>query len=516
MRALLANMGFVLQISGLFVLIPIIASFLYNETGATIGLFITATCFLVLGFLLNSLCEKKTLTFKQSSTLIVLVFVILSLIGSIPYLYININASSPSLLFQSITDSIFESTSGFTTTGFSVIPDLSALPTSLILYRGLTQFIGGIGIVVVLLAFFYPEAKLRDFARSMGLVKNHHVKKAFTLILAVYLTLIVIMIVLALLFGYHDIINLASIIFAAIGTGGFSPVNDMTQIATTPPMNYIILASMMVGAFNFIVLAGLLKKKIKEFFNSEISAFFLIAMASIALVIFYFKFSAFDATFHVISAMSTTGFSYLPVQSFPDSLKLFIVFLMFVGGTSFSTAGGVKIYRLVLLLKATKKAVVETVTEQDGHKVKLFGREYSNAEILQAAMMVLLAIAIVFVSSLIISSYGFRPIDSVFEATSAIATTGLSTGIVSFGLAVELKWLFVFLMLLGRVEIIAFLVIFCKDKETTPDQCPRRKRKATRKNGTHPEDTSEPVELPDEDSEPVEPLQDLPVVSVSR
>jgi trk system potassium uptake protein TrkH len=117
----------------------------------------------------------------------------------------------------------------------------------------------------------------------------------------------------------------------------------MTPNSHHTPHELHILASMMDGAFNFIVLAGLLKKKIKEFFNSEISAFFLIAMASIALVIFYFKFSAFDATFHVISAMSTTGFSYLPVQSVPDALKLFIVVLMFVGGTSFSTAGGVKI-----------------------------------------------------------------------------------------------------------------------------------------------------------------------------
>jgi len=154
MKTLLANMGFVLQISGIFLLIPIIASFIFNETLATIALFITATGFLALGFILNALCEKKELSFKQSCTLIVLVFVTLSLIGAIPYFYINTSDVS---MLQKVTDSIFESTSGFTTTGYSEIPDVSTLPQSIILYRSLTQFIGGVGIVLVLIAFFYAQ-----------------------------------------------------------------------------------------------------------------------------------------------------------------------------------------------------------------------------------------------------------------------------------------------------------------------------------------------------------------------
>jgi trk system potassium uptake protein TrkH len=477
MRALLANMGFVLQISGVFILIPIIASFVFNETVATIGLLLTAIAFLIMGFMMNSLCEKKSLSFKQSSTLIVLVFVILSLVGAIPYFYVNTGTN----LLQSATDSIFESTSGFTTTGFSVIPDLSALPRSIILYRGLTQFVGGVGIVLVLLAFFYPEAKLQDFARSMGLSKNQKIKKAFLLIVGVYATATAIMVLAGWLLGYKDIINLAAVIFSAISTGGFSPVADMTQMATQTPLNYILLISMILGSCNFLVLAGLFKAKIKEFFDSEISVFFIMATLSIAAIVYFFKFSVYDATFNVISAMSTTGFSYLPIQTFPDTLKLLMVFLMFVGGASFSTAGGIKIFRFVLMFKAAKKAVSETVTEKDDGNVKLFGREYTSAEVLQSAVLVLLAIAIIFVSSLVISNYGFRPIDAIFESTAALATTGLSTGIVNFSLAIELKWLFIFLMLLGRVEIFAFLVIFYQEKKR-PKQCEKPKTQKNDKN----------------------------------
>jgi trk system potassium uptake protein TrkH len=455
-------MGFVLQISGIFIIIPVILSFVYNETSATIGLFLAATAFLALGFVLNALCERKELTYKQSCALIVLVFILLSLIGAIPYVYINISHGD---WLQNITDSIFESASGFTTTGFSIIPNVSALPQSILFYRALTQFVGGIGIVLVLLAFFYPDAKLTEFSRSMGFAKSQKIKRTFFLILLIYFIYTIVMIVLGLVFGYRDILNLISFIFSALSTGGFAPLNDITTTATQFPLNFILIVSMILGAANFFVLAGLFKGKIKEFFKSEISAFLALAAIAIVIVTFAFQMSFFDAVFHVFSTMSTTGFSYLSVPDFSGGLKLFLVFLMFVGGASFSTAGGIKIYRFLLLFKATKKAIVESITQQEKAPVKLFGKEYTNAELIQSMVIVILMISIIFVSTLIVSLYGFHPIDSLFETTSAIATTGLSAEVVGPSLALELKWLFVFLMILGRVEILAFFIMFSRTKE---------------------------------------------------
>jgi trk system potassium uptake protein TrkH len=137
---------------------------------------------------------------------------------------------------------------------------------------------------------------------------------------------------------------------------------------------------------------------------------------------------------------------------------------MLVGGASFSTAGGIKIFRFVLMIKTIRKAVYESITERE-YKVKLFGKEYTDAGIIQAAIVVLLMISLVFFSAFIVSSYGFQPVDSLFETTSAVATTGLSTGIISPSLAIELKWLFVVLMLLGRVEVLAFLIMISRTKE---------------------------------------------------
>lgn len=461
LKALLSNMGFVLQMSGIFIILPIILSFIDNDMVATVALFVAAIVFLSLGFLLNALCERKELSYKQSCALILLVFVLLSIIGAIPYMYINISQGD---FISNITDSLFESASGFTTTGFSVIPDLSTLPRSIIFYRALTQFIGGIGIVLVLLAFFYPEAKLTEFFRSMGFSQKQKIKRTFLLILLIYVSYTLVMIFIGLLFGYHDVINLVSFIFSALSTGGFAPINDISTTVTQFPINYILILGMILGACNFLVLAGLFKGKIKEFFKSEITVFFVLLIFSVLFVTFVFKLPLFDSIFNVVSAMSTTGFGYLSIANFSDGLKLFLVFLMFVGGASFSTAGGIKIYRFLLLFKATNKAIRESITGKYT-PITLFGKEYSNLEIIHSMVIVISMVGLIFGSAFVISLYGFEPVDAVFDATSALATTGLSAGVVGPSLALELKWLFVFLMIVGRVEILAFFIMFSRTKE---------------------------------------------------
>ncbi len=461
MKEILSNIGFVLQMSGIFTLIPIIISFAYQESGATIALFITATAFFALGFVLNSLCERKALSYKQSCCLIVLVFILLSFIGAIPYLYIN---ASDGGIFTRITDSIFESASGFTTTGFSVLPNVDALPRSIVFYRALTQFIGGIGIVLLLLVFFYPEEKLKSFSKSMGLPENYKIKKTFLLILVVYFVYCIAMALIAFFMGYKDILMLLSYLFSALSTGGFGPTNDITAHVTASPLNYILIISMILGAVNFIVLAGIFKLRIKEFLKSEIILFIVILSIAVIELTAVFGMDFFDGLFHGVSAMTTTGFGYLPLGNASEGIKILLTALMFVGGTSFSTAGGIKVYRLVLFFKAMQKAVAESL-QHDNFPITVFGKQYTNPEVLQGLMMILIMIFSVGLSSLILVKYGYAGIDAVFESTSALATTGLSVGIVGPALASELKWLFIFLMILGRVEIFAFLIMISGIKE---------------------------------------------------
>lgn len=460
MKALLANLGFVLQLSGIFIAVPIILSFYFNETDAIIALFLTAMIFQIVGFFLNALCVRRELNYKQSCALFAIVFIVLSFIGSIPYL--NFFISDTGDVFQGVTNSVFESASGFTTTGFTMLTNLSIIPKSIIFYRSLTQFIGGIGIVLILLAFFYPEAKLKGISNVLGIAKNQKIKKTFILIISVYCAYAFIMIISGLIFGYRDIVNLSAFVFSALSTGGFAPISDITAAVTQFPLNFIVIITMVLGSVNFLIVAGLFKRKFKEFFLSEFSVFIPIVLISILITTIFFKLSLFDSVFHVISASSTAGFKYIPV--FSDNVKFLFILLMFIGGSSLSTAGGIKIFRLVLMIKATKKVIAERITQQKS-KLKLFGKEYTNAEIIQSLTIILLMASVVIISSFILSLYGFKPLDAVFEITSGIVNCGLSTGLVSPSLVFELKWFFIAIMILGRVEILAFLIIFSRKKE---------------------------------------------------
>ena len=162
-KRLLANLGFLLQIAGLLTIFPICIALIFNETQAVISLFLACVVFLGAGFLSNALCERKYLDFKGSNFLFIATFIVLPLIGALPYFYLDLNPEPAIKLFGSsniidtFTNSLFESVSGFTTTGFSFIPTPETLPISIRIYRSLTELMGGVGIVFLLLAFLNPR-----------------------------------------------------------------------------------------------------------------------------------------------------------------------------------------------------------------------------------------------------------------------------------------------------------------------------------------------------------------------
>lgn len=467
MKSTLANLGFVMQISGIFITIPIILSLVNDEIPATIGFFTTATIYFTMGFLLNALCERKELNFKQSSTLFVLVFISLSIIGSIPYLYVNFTNSD---IAGTITDSIFESTSGFTTTGFSMISDVTQQSQSIIFYRALTQFIGGIGIVLILLVFFYPEEKLREFSKSFGFFQDKiKIKKSFILILLIYSIYCLFIIVITFFLGYQDIFSLVCFTFSALSTGGFSPINDITSIVSNAPLGYMLMIGMILGAANFLAMASFFRLKksyFKIFIKSEIPAYIIMIIGVIIVVTVFYQLSLFDTAFHIISAATNCGFSFLNLASFPTDLKYYLSILMFIGGTSISTAGGIKLFRFYLVFKAINATVIENIT-QTTHNVTLFGKEYTRSEVLQALIVVILMGIAVLLASLFFTSHGYALSDSIFETTSAVATTGLSVGIANVNLALELKWVLIALMLFGRVEALPFLIMLSRKHQKT-------------------------------------------------
>ncbi len=451
MKAVLANMGFVLQMSGIFLAIPIIASFVYGETNATIGLFIAAMVFLGCGFLFNALCERKDLDSYSSNALIVLSFVLLGVIGSIPYIYIS---GTPGI--ERVVDGLFESVSGYTTTGFTIIADVDLLPRSILLYRALTQFIGGIGIVLILLVFFYSEEKLVALSKSLGLSSNHKIRKTFFLILGTYIGYDIIVTAVLYLLGYHDVVTITEYVLATISTGGFSP-GSIQDLVTQKPFGLMIILGMLMGASNFVDLTNLVRVRIWSFLKSEAMAFLLVVAGAVIAVQVFFHLGWYQTVFHVVSAMSTTGFSYIDINGMGETFMLVFAALMLIGGTTFSTAGGLKMQRLFLLLKLIPKVVVEVTTGRE-KKVSVFGREFTDAELVQTVFASLLLVVSTLAFAFLVHLHGFPFVDSLFEVVSAITCTGLGVGIAAPSASVAVKLIFTLVMLIGRVELVAVLI----------------------------------------------------------
>ena len=229
MKAIVANLGFVLQTCGIITLFALPAGFIYNEQQPLIGFFITSTVFLVSGFFMNTLSQRKELDFKSSCVLISIAFFLLGVVGSIPYLFSNTFVDAT--FFSRIVNSIFESVSGYTTTGLSMIMSPDSLPKSMIFYRSLTQWIGGIGIVFIVLVFLNSNESLDSLGRAISLGKiTSTIKKSYISVFLIYSAYTLIFVGILYASGLRDWVNNISLVFSTISTGGFSPINDFSTL----------------------------------------------------------------------------------------------------------------------------------------------------------------------------------------------------------------------------------------------------------------------------------------------
>ena len=218
-KRIFANLGFLLQVSGLLTLIPVGIGLYYNETSQIIPLFIVCVAFMGSGFLSNALCERKDLDFKSSSLLLLTAFLILPLIGSIPYIYNDPFISAN--IFERVTNSLFESVSGFTTTGFSFITNPDVLPRSMLVYRSLTELMGGVGVVFLILAFFQSKKAMSNLGNTLGVDNlNGNLKKMFASVIGIYGAYIAVFMILFYAIGFTDVIKTGSFVIDTL-TGGF-------------------------------------------------------------------------------------------------------------------------------------------------------------------------------------------------------------------------------------------------------------------------------------------------------
>lgn len=455
MRPVLANMGLVMQLAGILIALPIGMGFMYNESQAIIALFITSFALFFFGFFLNTMSVREELDFKQSCILLTGVFVVLGIIGALPYIWIN--AFNDTDTGSRILNGLFESVSGFTTTGFSLISDPGALPRSLMFYRSFTHLIGGLGIVFLLLAFFYTGKTLENMSRVMNFVRvTDSIKKSLVMILVVYSVYIAVFSGIFYLMGFTNIADTISVVLSSLMTGGFSPVADFSPYAAFPA-GLIVIVMMIFGAMSFIIHYRIISGKLRKAITSEFIVFLLISALCVLVLMTLYPLDVYTTLFHVFSASSGTGFSTIDFTSVPEKPKLVYIILMFIGGMSFSTAGGIKISRLMLFFKSIFYTM-RTAIGNDDNNITVDGNEFGSKVIIANLVLIIISLTVVLGAGAMFWFSGFGLVDSMFEVASAFGTVGLSAGITTIALAAPLKLALIVLMIMGRVESIPFFV----------------------------------------------------------
>src|SRR5215216_546409 len=494
-KPIIGNLGFLLQFAGIFMIVPAALGAVLGETSSAAGIFLSFAAMSLTGFVLNAYGEKTPMNLRQTSIVMVLSFVLLSLFGSLPFMYVNpflregnLESINPLSLF---VNGFFESASGFTTTGLSTIFHPEDLPASFVFYRAYILLIGGLSFVYLVMALFYPQRKLaamKNMIEGAAILRLNQLIITITIIFTVYS---VILILITYLLGGINLIYSASLIFAAITGGGFVPlstyvvVNNVTQLIP-------LIVGMIISALPFAFHYGVFSKQVKaRKVGLEIFAFAMIMITSIPIFVILESHLGqqnwFASIFHVVSASTTTGFQFLNLSEFSIESKILLMLLMLIGGCAFSTAGGIKIARLIFIFQklfhrekpTTKENISSMANEHISRKtitipsilstnIQIHRQSHNPSRSLlsdktfrEAFHVVVLFVALSFVSGLSIkylTNTSF--IDAFFESVSASTNTGLSTGITNVELDSISKSILIINMIMGRFEIITIFYIF--------------------------------------------------------
>jgi len=471
------NLGFILQFAGLLFIAPAVMATFLGEVVTATGIFLGITTMSVTGFVLNAYGEKTPMNLRQASILMVSSFVMLSLFGSIPYMYVNPFGENidPITLF---VNSFFESASGFTTTGLSMLVYPEDLPKSFDFYRSFTQWIGGLSFVYLVITFFYPERKLAHMRGMLGggTLKLKQLILTIAVIFSIYTVTLAILLYIS---GNHDIIFNISLILSAVTGGGFVP-SSTSLISENFLELFVLMTGMVISALPFAFHYAVFSKEMHTTkMRPEIFTYFGIILVSIP--IFWYLLSLSDpasnvmtSVFHTLSAATTTGFQFMDITLLSDQGKFFLIILMLIGGTAFSTAGGIKVGRILLLIqKLTNKKFSADVTTRSISSVSsrydhaYHGWEQKSAQhkedktLNEAVLVIILFILTSIFTGIMLSFFsGQNFLNSMFESVSALTTTGLSTGITSLDADLGSKILLIVNMIIGRFEIIAVIYLF--------------------------------------------------------
>lgn len=465
-------LGWILNFEAAFMALPCIVAILYQEPAGWSFIISMAICLSIGTLLVLRRPKNQVFYLKEGFVTVALSWIVLSIMGSLPF-----------LLSGSITnpvDAMFETVSGFTTTGASILKDVEVLPFSLLFWRSFTHWIGGMGVLVFVLTLLplaggYHMNLMR--AESPGPSVSRLVPKVRStakILYGIYIGMTILEIILLLL-GKMPLFDALTTSFGTAGTGGFGIKNDSIA-GYSPYLQNVVTVFMILFGVNFNVYFLIISGRIVQALKSEELRYYLVIIgASILFITMNIRgsFQSIGEAFHhsafqVASIITTTGYATANFDQWPEVSKTILVMLMFVGACAGSTGGGIKVSRLVIMIKTVKKELGQYLHPQLVRKVTVDKRVVDH-EVVRSVNVFMVAYVLIFSFSVLL--IGFDKHDLITNFTAVAATfNNIGPGLEVVGPSQNFsvfsngaKLVLIFDMLAGRLEIFPMLLLFVRD-----------------------------------------------------
>ena len=467
------SLSIILLIIGLAMLLPLFCSLYYGETDSY-ALALSCGVIYLVGFLgFKKAKTEGEFLHKEVFFIVTVGWILVSIFGSIPYLL--------SGTFTSFADAFFETMSGFTTTGASVLTDVEALPHGLLLWRSLTHWLGGMGIIVLFVALF-PSVGIGGMqmyqaeAPGGSLMKKirPRISEMAKVLWSIYLIMTIAEIILLYIAGM-PLFDAVCHTFGTVATGGFSIKNASIGYYNNAAIEWIITIFMFLSGANFALYYTIYRRKKLSVFthNNEFKLYTLIVFTAIIFEVYsLYSISGYsigdsirEAAFLVVSIITTTGFGTADFAQWSFLGQVILISLMFVGGCTGSTGGSIKVGRILVLIKQTKLELQRCLHPRAVLSLKIDGENVAHQNVLNVTVFFFLYIGIVLAGTILMTVVGRDLITSFTAAATCLGNIGPGLGLVgptkNFAfLSGGEKYFLSFLMLLGRLEIYTVLVLF--------------------------------------------------------
>ena len=465
------TLGILLIILGVAMIVPISFQLIYNEFDSTFVISGIITITFGILFFLSNIDHLKSINTQQAFLLTALSWLSIAIFGSLPFFFSELNLS--------ITDSFFESMSGITTTGATILENIERSPKGILIWRAMLQWLGGIGVILMAITLMpimniggMQLLKVTSYDTSEKILPKS--KEVSLRLIKVYLTLTTLCAISYKIFGMNTFDSITHSM-TTIATGGFSNYDQSIGYFSNPNIEIISILFILLGSIPFILYIKFISEDKKIIFKDEqVKLFLKLTLISILILFFYliiinkniYEIHIRSVIFNVVSILTGTGYVTKEFDQWGNFPLIFFLILMFIGGCAGSTTCGIKIFRVHILYYFIRNQLMKIIYPRAIINLKYNNNKVEDKLIASIISFIHLYILIFFVLASLLTLTGLDFITSISGAASSLSNVGPGLGS-EIGpnsnyssLPDQSKWLLSIGMILGRLEIFALLIIF--------------------------------------------------------